>query len=134
MLQCLSSREAVPFVASLQGLSTQYEQNLVALIKQLRVQYNAPKAKFVTASLGQSGKKTPAICYESQVRHSSHIAGLSCSDCCVLCSLSRTVMGATDGGGLILDAMMNVANGTKFPEFAGALTRLAFCCTPLCLQ
>ena len=65
------------------GLSTHYEENLVALIKQLRVQYNAPEAKFVTASLGQS------------------------------------VMGATDGGGLILDAMLNVANGTKFPEFKG---------------
>ena len=30
------------------GLSTHYEENLVALIKQLRVQYNAPNAKFVT--------------------------------------------------------------------------------------
>ena len=28
-------------------------------------------------------------------------------------------MGSTDGGGLILDAMLNVANATKFPEFAG---------------
>ena len=65
------------------GLSTQYEQNLVALIKQLRLQYNAPKAKFVTASLGQA------------------------------------TMGSTGGAGLILDAMMNVANATKFPEFAG---------------
>ena len=36
------------------GLSTHYEQNLVALIKQLRVQYNAPSAKFVAASLGQT--------------------------------------------------------------------------------
>jgi hypothetical protein len=63
------------------GLSTHYEENLVALIKQLRVQYNAPNAKFVTASLGQ------------------------------------TVQGATDGGGLILDAMENVAN--KYPEFKG---------------
>merc|ERR1719473_2259334 len=65
------------------GLSTHYEQNLVALIKQLRVQYGAPKAKFVTASLGQ------------------------------------TARGATDGGGLILDAMLAVANGTKYPEFEG---------------
>lgn len=65
------------------GLSTFYEKNLVQLIKQLRVQYNAPNAKFVTASLGQ------------------------------------TVQGATDGGGLILDAMESVANATKYPEFAG---------------
>ena len=28
-------------------------------------------------------------------------------------------MGATDGGGLILEAMLNVANATKFPEFKG---------------
>jgi hypothetical protein len=65
------------------GLSTQYEENLVAFIKQLRVQYSAPNAKFVTASLGQTSK------------------------------------GATSGDGLILDAMLNVANATKFPEFAG---------------
>lgn len=65
------------------GLSTQYETNLVALIKQLRVQYGSPNAKFVTASLGQ------------------------------------TKMGDTDGGGLILDAMLNVANATKYPAFKG---------------
>lgn len=65
------------------GLSTNYEQNLVALIKQLRVQFGSPNAKLVTASLGQ------------------------------------TVRGATDGGGLILDAMEAVANATKYPEFAG---------------
>jgi hypothetical protein len=65
------------------GLSTQYEKNLVSLIKQLRVQYNSPNAKFVTASLGQ------------------------------------TAQGATDGGGLILDAMENVANPAKYPEFKG---------------
>jgi hypothetical protein len=61
------------------GLSSHYESNLVALIKQLRLQYGAPKAPFVTASLGQ------------------------------------TAQGATDGGGLILDAMEAVANGTKYP-------------------
>ena len=66
------------------GLSLHYEQNLVALIKQLRVQYNAPKAKFVTASLGQTAMND-----------------------------------TTSGGGLILQAMENVANATKFPEFAG---------------
>jgi hypothetical protein len=34
------------------GLSSQYEENL--LIKALRLQYGAPKAKFVAASLGQT--------------------------------------------------------------------------------
>jgi hypothetical protein len=67
------------------GLSTHYEANLVQLIKQLRLQYNSPNAKFVTASLGQ------------------------------------TVKGATDGGGLILDAMENVANPAKYPEFKGTV-------------
>jgi hypothetical protein len=38
------------------GLASRYEVNLVALIKQLRKEYNAPNAKFVTASLGQSEK------------------------------------------------------------------------------
>jgi len=65
------------------GMSTQYEKNLVSLIKALRLQFNAPNAKFVTASLGQ------------------------------------TVEGATDGGGLILDAMENIANPAKYPEFKG---------------
>lgn len=36
------------------GLSHHYEANLVRLIKQLRIQYSAPNAKFVTASLGQT--------------------------------------------------------------------------------
>ena len=65
------------------NLAGRYEQNLVALIKQLRLHYKAPNAKFVTASLGQTAK------------------------------------GATDGGGLILDAMLNVADGKKYPEFKG---------------
>ena len=65
------------------GLSSHYEENLVTLIKQLRLQFNAPKAKFVAASLGQ------------------------------------TARGATDGGGLILDAIEAVANATKYPDFAG---------------
>lgn len=65
------------------GLSLRYETNLVALIKQLRVQYGSPHAKFVTASLGQ------------------------------------TVKGSTRADGLILDAMLNVANATKYPDFAG---------------
>lgn len=74
------------YVAPLLLLSD--EANLVRLIKQLRVQYSSPNAKFVTASLGQ------------------------------------TKQGATDGGGLILDAMEAV-DGTgkfgpvKYPEFKG---------------
>merc|ERR1712147_385247 len=36
------------------GYFTRYEFNLVALIKQLRKEFNAPNAKFVTASLGQT--------------------------------------------------------------------------------
>lgn len=66
------------------ALSQRYEYNLVNLIKTLRKQFNAPNAKFVTASLGQ------------------------------------TVQGATDGGGLILDAMEAVdGKSGKYPEFKG---------------
>eukprot|EP00045_Choanoeca_perplexa_P004653 m.39629 g.39629 ORF g.39629 m.39629 type:complete len:387 (+) comp12687_c0_seq2:60-1220(+) len=66
------------------ALSEHYEINLVKLIKTLRAQFNAPNAKFVTASLGQ------------------------------------TVKGDTDGGGLILDAMLNVdGRSGKYPEFKG---------------
>ena len=36
------------------GLSSHYEAEMVQLIKQLRVQYSSPNAKFVTASLGQT--------------------------------------------------------------------------------
>jgi len=36
------------------ALSERYEYNLVRLIKQLRIEFNAPNAKFVTASLGQT--------------------------------------------------------------------------------
>merc|ERR1719160_1085365 len=36
------------------GYYTRYEFNLVNLIKQLRIEFNAPNAKFVTASLGQT--------------------------------------------------------------------------------
>jgi len=36
------------------GYFTRYEFNLVNLIKQLRTEFNAPNAKFVTASLGQT--------------------------------------------------------------------------------
>ena len=37
----------------------------------------------------------------------------------VTASLGQTATGATDGGGLILDAMMNVANATLYPDFKG---------------
>lgn len=36
--------------------SSHYEINLVQLIKQLRIEFNAPKATFVSASLGQTRK------------------------------------------------------------------------------
>jgi hypothetical protein len=38
------------------ALSSRYERNLVALIKQLRKDFDAPNAKFVCASLGQTEK------------------------------------------------------------------------------
>jgi len=38
------------------ALSSRYERNLVHLIKQLRKDFNAPNAKFVCASLGQTKK------------------------------------------------------------------------------
>ena len=39
-----------------EALSSRYEQNLVLLIKQLRKDFNAPQAKFVCATLGQTKK------------------------------------------------------------------------------
>ncbi|MFT4547853.1 MAG: hypothetical protein ACI8XO_002339 [Verrucomicrobiales bacterium] len=39
-----------------EALSSRYELNLVNLIKALRKEFNAPNAKFVTASLGQTKK------------------------------------------------------------------------------
>ena len=39
-----------------EALSSRYEQNLVLLIKQLRREFNAPNAKFVCATLGQTQK------------------------------------------------------------------------------
>ncbi len=39
-----------------EALSSRYERNLVHLIKQLRKEFEAPKAKFVCASLGQTEK------------------------------------------------------------------------------
>jgi len=41
------------------ALSSRYEQNLVHLIKQLRRDFNAPQAKFVCATLGQTRKGDP---------------------------------------------------------------------------
>ena len=38
------------------GLASHYEQNLVHFIKQLRTDFNAPNAKFVCATLGQTKK------------------------------------------------------------------------------
>ena len=38
------------------ALSSRYEQNLVHLIRQLRIEFDAPAAKFVCASLGQTEK------------------------------------------------------------------------------
>ncbi len=38
------------------ALTSRYEKNLVNLIKQLRKDFNAPNARFVTASLGQTEK------------------------------------------------------------------------------
>jgi len=40
-----------------EALSSRYEQNLVHLIKQLRKEFNAPDAKFVCATLGQTSKE-----------------------------------------------------------------------------
>lgn len=43
-----------------EGHATQYEKNLVHLIKTLRKEFNAPMAKFVCATLGQSEKGVAA--------------------------------------------------------------------------
>ena len=72
------------------ALSGRYEQNLVALIKALRLRYKVPNAPFVTASLGQST--------------------LPASACTGNC------------GGEILQAMLNVADATKYPEFKASHT------------
>ena len=72
------------------ALTAQYESNLVALIKQLRLRYKAPNAPFVAASLGQST--------------------LPASKCEGNC------------GGGILQAELNIADATKYPEFKGTVT------------
>ena len=76
-----------------QALTEQYESNLVNLIKQLRLQYKAPNAPFVTASLGQSTLPTAAV---------------PCAGNC---------------GGGILQAMLNVADPKKYPDFKGNVAR-----------
>lgn len=60
-----------------------YEHNLVNLIEALRKDFNAPDAKFVCATLGQTEK------------------------------------GASGNQGLILDAMFNISDRDKYPQFKG---------------
>jgi len=69
-----------------EGHAQRYEKNLVHLIKALRKEFNAPKAPFVIATLGQTQK------------------------------------GAGGNEGMILQGMMNVADGEKYPEFNGNVT------------
>jgi hypothetical protein len=45
---------SVCFAAYDMALADHYEENLVALIKALRLRYKAPNAKFVAATLGQT--------------------------------------------------------------------------------
>ena len=71
-----------------------YERNLVALIKQLRSEFDAPRAKFVLATLGQTALST--------VSRAERPAFLDATE------------------KLILDAMLAVdGNSGKYPEFAG---------------
>ena len=92
------------------GLSLHYEENLVALIKQLRVQYNAPKAK-VSA--------LPSISFRPLL--SLLCLGLTAQNIAaqfVTASLGQSVpTDTTSGAGLILEAMEAVSNGTKYPVF-----------------
>ena len=60
-----------------------YEKHLGFLIEALRKDFNAPKAKFVAASLGEDEK------------------------------------GVDNGGGKILEAIMNIADGEKYPQYKG---------------
>ena len=71
-----------------------YERNLVSLIKQLRSEFDAPLAKFVLATLGQTALST--------VSRAERPAFLDATE------------------KLILDAMLAVdGNSGKYPEFAG---------------
>ncbi|MGN6555253.1 MAG: sialate O-acetylesterase [Verrucomicrobiota bacterium] len=49
------------------GLASHYEQNLVHLIEQLRKEFNAPNAKFVCATLGQTEKGSDSNLNESKI-------------------------------------------------------------------
>ncbi len=49
------------------GLASHYEQNLVQLIRQLRNDFNAPKAKFVVATLGQTKKGDTSNANEAKI-------------------------------------------------------------------
>jgi hypothetical protein len=49
------------------GLASHYEQNLVQLIKQLRKDFNAPGAKFVCATLGQTEKGNKSNINEAKI-------------------------------------------------------------------
>ncbi|MEM1354010.1 MAG: sialate O-acetylesterase [Planctomycetota bacterium] len=66
-----------------QAHAVKYEENLVRLINVLREEFDAPDAKFVIATLGQ------------------------------------TEIGAEGNEGKILQAMMNVADAEKYPQFEG---------------
>jgi hypothetical protein len=71
------------------GHAIRYEQNLVQLIEQLRKEFNAPDAKFVCATLGQTDKDaTPS---------------------------NQTEINEAD----ILDAMFAVSDPAKYPQFEG---------------
>ena len=78
------------------ALTEHYEENLVAIIKALRLKYKVPNAPFVTASLGQS-------------------------------TLPASACPGNCGGG-ILQAMLNVADVTKYPAFKGNVAAVS---TPL---
>lgn len=49
------------------GLANRYEQNLVQFIKQVRKDFNAPSAKFVVATLGQTKKGDTSNANEAKI-------------------------------------------------------------------
>ena len=100
------------------GLSLHYEENLVALIKQLRVQYNAPKAKVsALPSIYFRPLLSLLLCLELTAQKNAAQF--------VTASLGQSVpTDTTSGAGLILEAMEAVSNGTKYPVFI----HLNVCC------
>lgn len=68
-----------------EGHSARYEHNLVNLIKALRKDFNAPEAKFVLATLGETSKEN-----------------------------------AAGNAKLVFDAMTNISDPVKHPQFKGA--------------